>query len=102
MIRSSLNGAFATSAGVMKDCYTINYQDFAHEFQITTPVGSALNAPSMKHPWGSYMEKNTLLGPIKMYEMRAELTRDFKVLFRDDKMNTDIHFCSTIEGNVKG
>lgn len=97
--RPSLNGAFATQAGVMKDFYTINYQDFFNEFQVTAPAHSG---SSIRHPWGSYQEKNTLLGPIKMYELRANLNKDFNILFRDEQMNNDIHFCSTLQGNVKG
>jgi len=86
----------------MKGHYTINYQDFAQEFQTTAPADSHSSIPSVQHRWGSYREKCTLLGPIKMYEMKADLNDDFNVLFSDEQMNNDIHFCSTLEGNVKG
>ncbi|HEY5824158.1 MAG TPA: AraC family transcriptional regulator [Cyclobacteriaceae bacterium] len=86
----------------MKGHYTINYQDFANEFQTTAQVDSVSCIPSVQHRWGSYQEKCTLLGPIKMYELRADLNSDFNVLFRDEQMTNDIHFCSTLKGNVKG
>jgi len=87
MARPSLNGAFVTPSGVMKGRYTIDYQDFAHEFQAGASEDSVSKVSSMPHAWGSYREKNTLLGPIKMYELRADLNGDLNILFNDERMS---------------
>lgn len=75
----------------MNDLYSINYSDFIGELQTNA-----------NHSWGSFQQTCTSFGPIKMYELQADLTKDFKIQIEDESMSDEIHFCATLRGNIRG
>jgi AraC-like DNA-binding protein len=81
--------------------YAIDHKDFVQELKM--PVADKeYSFTTNNHRWGGYTENKTAFGPISIYEINAQLHQDFKILYRDDQMNNDIHVCATLRGNIFG
>lgn len=86
----------------MKATYTVEYNDFAQELSPSSGSAEHLRSFSKGHRWGEYQEHNVDMKNFRIQEARIRLHQKFKVMYTDEQMDNEVHFCANLKGKIEG